>query len=131
LHLFVERHRVSHSVSWRVDSVSTDGWHASLSFEKANGSNINSGTNYWIVVGPATPSCLDLGAYVVRKYGTVSSTGTVLSVANVPIWPDQSTYDGDAPGTRKAIFIVTDGSTTPNTKTWFQKDAMTFTKGCP
>jgi hypothetical protein len=117
----------------RVDSIAADGWHANLSFQKADGSTISAGLQYWVTVGPATPSCWDINGYlnVIRAHGTVSTNTSTLSVTNVPIWPDQATYDADAPGTTKYIFVMTDGSGVLGTPTWIEKDALAFTKSCP
>lgn len=115
----------------KVASIAADGWHATLRFKKADGSSIPAGRKYWIVVGASSsPTCDLLNAYVVRKSGTVGAATTELEVADVPIWPDQGTYDADDAGTTKNIFLITDGSGVENQKIWFEKKALVFTKTC-
>lgn len=115
--------------------MAADGWHATLSFQKEDGSPIPIGRNYWVVVGAAVnPSCLDANAYVERTSGTVSiannPNGNELTVSNVKIWPDQATYASDPIGATKNIFLITDGLGSEGLKIWFQKQAVTFTKTC-
>jgi hypothetical protein len=114
----------------RIDAVSWDGWHADLSFMKANGSIFPAGLRFWVVVGAPTPSCVDLMAYVsaARVSGMVLSDIDVLSVPDVDIWPNQTTYAHDQPGTTKSLFLVTDGAGSEGIPTWFQKDGLLFTK---
>jgi hypothetical protein len=114
-----------------VNSISADKWHADLSFQKVDNTPIAAGRKYWVVVGPANPSCVDLSAYVVRASGTVPASTNILQLNNVPIWPDQASYNNDAAGSSKSIFLITDGAGTVDQKVWFQKNAIVFTKTCP
>ncbi|HQP38953.1 MAG TPA: hypothetical protein PLI95_27400, partial [Polyangiaceae bacterium] len=114
----------------RVVEVSADGWHATLEIKKANGQQISEGLLYWVVVGDEETDCNLLNAYVVRAEGTVSASGASFTVSDVPIWPDQSTFESDTPGASKYIFVVTDGAGSKGLKTWFQRDPTKFTKLC-
>jgi len=114
----------------RVVSVNANGWQATLEFEKANGTAINAGTQYWVVVGSASNSCEDLNYFIVRKAGSVASTGSTFTVNDVPIWADASSYQADPVGTIKYVFLVTDGTGVTGQKVWFQKDPIAFSKAC-
>ena len=110
--------------------MSADGWHATLEIKKANDQQISSGLLYWVVVGDQETDCSLLESYVVRSQGTVSTTGLSFTLPDVPIWPDQASFESDSPGASKYIFVVTDGAGSTGVKTWFQRDPTVFTKKC-
>jgi hypothetical protein len=113
-------------------SLAPDGWHSTIRFKKATGQTIPAGLSYWVAVGASpAPECGLLDAYVVHAWGTVIATGAEVEINDVPIWPDQATFDSDPVGATKNIFVITDGAGSVGQKTWFQKDALTFTKTCP
>jgi len=115
----------------KVTSISSDGWHANMSFTKADGTTFDA-VNYWIVVTADSPSCSTTGVAVVRVGPTaVNSPGYTLSASNVPIWASQSAYDSDPVGTQKNLWLITDDPTHVKQKLWFQQQYVAFTKSCP
>lgn len=108
---------------------SLNGNTASLTFAKTGGDGPSSPLHYWIVVADvATPSCQDLGTYVVRKEGTWSAGQPLTTSVNV--WPDESSCKQDSPGVYKKMFIITDQQGLSDQKIWFQKTPLVFTRAC-
>jgi hypothetical protein len=71
-----------------------------------------------------------LGLYKERTSGTWPSSQSSLTVSGVDIWPSAAAFN-DAPcGEEKHLFIITGGKDFENVRTWFQKQAVTFTKTC-
>lgn len=109
-----------------------DGNLATLSFQKVTGEPPSVDVSYWIVVGEdAEPSCTDLPAFVERGTGTWAASDATLSVSDIPIWPSEADLAAASTGETKKLFIITGGSDGPDSRTWFQKEAVVFTKECP
>jgi hypothetical protein len=109
----------------RVDEI--DGNTATLSFQKTGGGGPSVDVNYWVVVSDVEPDCNLLDVYVVRSSGTWMSTEAMLTI-NVPVWPDLNSCEVAPAGAIKNLFIITGGADGATTKTWFQKQWLTFTR---
>lgn len=102
-----------------------------LAVEKAAGGPPSVDVSYWIAVGADTqPNCTDLAAFVTRATGTWPHTEATLQVADVPIWPDEASFDAAPAGEQKKLFAITGGLDGPGDRTWFQQTALVFTKVC-
>jgi hypothetical protein len=102
-----------------------------MRFTKAQGGGGPSVTStYWVVVGDPFPDCNDLSSYQPRETGTWSSTASWLQVQNVDIWPSLSQLESASCGAEKELFVITGGSGGPTTRTWFEKQSVTFEKEC-
>jgi surface antigen len=122
------------ATSVSIDEASATG---KLAFKKCNGTTHSSSRRYWVVVGHAYPNEGDVNNYQARKSGyfsdaavTLKSGGTIAEISNIPLWPSAAAYQAAPCGDEKHIFLITDGSTTPNTRTWYTHQAVTFEKRC-
>lgn len=114
----------------RVTSIS--GNTAQMEFRKVNppGGGPSATVSYWVVVGDTYPSCLDLNAYVTRASGSWPQ-GQVTLPVSVNIWPNQTDFDLAPCGESKALFVITGGGGGyENTRLWFEKQAVVFSKVC-
>jgi hypothetical protein len=111
----------------RVNSI--NGNTANMSFKKTDGTPPSVSSSFWVVVGEPFPSCTLLGAYVTRVSGNWANNIGTLNV-NVGIWPSLQDYEAAPNGETKDLFIITGGAGAPNDRTWFEKQAVTFTKVC-
>lgn len=122
-----------------VAKIHEDGWHADLVFEKAS-KDANRKLSYWIVSAPEGPSCRHINAdgqqkldYEVIHTGTTvpSADGTSFEIKDVPIWPDQATYDAAAAGATRRLAVITSGYESQGQPRWYQPHPLTFVKTCP
>jgi hypothetical protein len=102
---------------------------AEMEFQKADGSNPSVDITYWVVVGDLAPTCDDIDAYVQRTSGTWQSSDATLQV-DVNIWPNPAAFDAAPCGEFKDLFVITGGMGDPDTRIWYQKQAVRFTKVC-
>lgn len=114
----------------QVDS--TSGNTVQMSFQKTGGGGPSVNVSYWVVVGGDTyPSCEDLASFATRAQGTWSSSQSVLTVPGINVWPDQASFDSAPCGETKKLFIITGGAGGfENTRLYFQRQAVVFTKIC-
>ncbi len=116
---------------YRGRAAAINGNEAALEFMKADGSKPSATISYWVVVGDPGPSCLLVNQYMVRTSGTWLSQNSVLSVAGVDIWPNANSFEQAPCGEVKYLFLITGGGGGfENTKLWFQKQPIKFTKIC-
>jgi hypothetical protein len=112
-------------------TVGLDGNLADLEFVKTDGGGPVVDASYWVVVGEALePSCVDLAAFVTRAEGTWTAGLAPLAVAGVPVWPDAAAFAAAPEGDTRRLFVITGGSDGPTARTWFQRQALEFTKVC-
>ncbi len=102
-----------------------------MSFQKVTGEPPSVDVRYWIVVGEYDePSCMDLEAFVERTSGTWLSSDAVLTVSGIDVWPTEEDLAGAAAGETKKLFIISGGADGTTSRTWFQKEAVVFSKEC-
>lgn len=115
----------------RATSANANNNSATMEFKKHDDTKPSTNITYWVVVGDAMTSCLDIDNYQVRKSGTWYSSDAVLSVGGVNMWPSVAALNAAPCGESKYLFVITGGGGgLENTKVWFQKTPVRFTKVC-
>lgn len=103
---------------------------AHMEFQKMDGTNPSVDITYWVVVGDLHPTCLDVPGYVQRATGMWDNSDNTLEV-DVNVWPSEAAFDAAACGDTKDLFVITGGAGGyENTRTWYQEQAVRFTKVC-
>ncbi len=84
---------------------------------------------FWIVVQDKKyPTCTLNDVYVPRKVGWWEA-GAQLET-QVSIWPTQSDFDAASCGATKYLHVISGGKDNTTAKTWWQQEAIKFTKVC-
>jgi serine/threonine protein kinase len=107
------------------------GWRADLEFKKVTGGPPSKSIHYWVLSGARRLSCSQLDELPDVSDGYWSPRHDTLQVDNVPIWASQAAFDDAPPGSTRTITLATgDGAGNINKRTWYQPDALVFTKVC-
>jgi hypothetical protein len=113
-----------------VESLDQTSGQATIRFAKCDGTAMSTSSSFWIVVGSdvfVQESRLCRDSTCTRDSG-IWPAGARSLTRTVNIWPNRSAYESAPIGDRKFIYIITGGSDSPSSRTWYQYQALEFTR---